>query len=52
MSQSIKKKLMALIVVGVMAIPMASFAQEVDTPILISENQETKGYIRDRKSVV
>lgn len=36
MSQSIKKKLMALVVVGVMALPMASFA---NTPMLISENE-------------
>ena len=37
MSQSIKKKLMALMVVGVMAIPMVSFAQE--KPMPISEDQ-------------
>lgn len=37
MSKSIKRKLMALVVVGAMAIPMVSFA---DTPQLISESDK------------
>lgn len=37
MSKLIKRKLMALVVVGAMALPMVSFA---DTPMLISENDK------------
>ncbi|HHX59934.1 MAG TPA: copper amine oxidase N-terminal domain-containing protein [Epulopiscium sp.] len=53
MSQSIKNKLMALMVVGVMAIPMVSFAQEkqplisANEGVVISEKAEMKNeYIK------